>query len=262
MIPAIRTQFPNDQPAYHYRGADLVTDSTKKTRAAEIISSFENSTTDIQYGYTAVLKDGRGITAGRAGFTTGTHDLLQVVQRYTANMPGNTLAQYLPALKAVDGTDSIKDLDGLPKAWKQTADSDPAFRRAQDEIYDELYFNPAMQRADKAGVTSPLGQLILLDTVVQQGDGNDMDSLSSILAETKKANGQINTKLDEPHWLGKFLDIRKRHLQHAADPDTRAAWKESTGRVDALRTMLKSRNYGLDVPIKWQVYGDNFTITN
>jgi chitosanase len=237
-----------------------MTDTAKKQRSAQIISSFENSTTDIQYGYTAILHDGRGITAGRAGFTTGTHDLLRVVQRYTAGQPDNSLAAYLPALKAVDGTDSLKGLDGLPAAWKQAADSDPAFRKAQDQIFDELYFNPAMSRAHQAGISSPLGQLIILDTIIQHGDGDDPDGLLAIIAETNKAAGRVNQKLSEPHWLGKFLEIRKRHLSHAADPATRAAWKESTGRVDALRSILDKQNYGLDVPLTWQVYGDHFKL--
>ena len=40
-----------------------------------ITSCFENSTKTIQYGYVEALNDGRGYTAGKAGFTTGTGDL-------------------------------------------------------------------------------------------------------------------------------------------------------------------------------------------
>src|SRR4051794_21747519 len=46
-------------------------------RVAEAITSvFENSTTELQYGYSVELDDGRGVTAGRAGFTSGTGDLV------------------------------------------------------------------------------------------------------------------------------------------------------------------------------------------
>ena len=38
--------------------------------ADELVSAFENSTTEVQYGYAENLGDGRGVTAGRAGFTT------------------------------------------------------------------------------------------------------------------------------------------------------------------------------------------------
>src|SRR5690349_2974768 len=65
-------------------------------RLAEALTSlFENGTTEIDYAYAEALGDGRGITAGRAGFTSATGDLLLVVQRYTAAVPGNGLAAYL-----------------------------------------------------------------------------------------------------------------------------------------------------------------------
>jgi hypothetical protein len=51
-------------------------------------------------GYAAALGDGRGITFGRAGFTTGTGDGLAVVEAYVKLRPvNNTLAPYLPALE-------------------------------------------------------------------------------------------------------------------------------------------------------------------
>src|SRR3954454_6473988 len=87
-----------------YRGAELpdpsdpslslLVDPERKHRAAQITSSFENSTLELQYGYIDNIGDGRGITAGRAGFTSATGDLLLLVQRYTKAKPGNVLAPY------------------------------------------------------------------------------------------------------------------------------------------------------------------------
>ncbi len=57
----------------HHAGGTEVTygsnlsDPATKQRAASVISSFENSTTDLQYGYIENIGDGRGYTAGRAG---------------------------------------------------------------------------------------------------------------------------------------------------------------------------------------------------
>ena len=51
-------------------------------------------------GYAAELGDGRGVTFGRAGFTSGTSDGLLVVRRYADVAPANnTLARYLPVLR-------------------------------------------------------------------------------------------------------------------------------------------------------------------
>ena len=52
-------------------GADSGLTVVQKHRADQLISIFENGIPEIQYGYAEDLDDGRGITAGRAGFCTG-----------------------------------------------------------------------------------------------------------------------------------------------------------------------------------------------
>jgi hypothetical protein len=44
----------------------LTVDAERKHRAAQITSTFENSTLELQYDYVENIGDGRGITAGRA----------------------------------------------------------------------------------------------------------------------------------------------------------------------------------------------------
>src|ERR671927_1439694 len=65
----------------------LTVDAERKHRAAQITSTFENSTLELQYDYVENVGDGRGVTAGRAGFTSATGDLLLVVRRYTEAKP-------------------------------------------------------------------------------------------------------------------------------------------------------------------------------
>ena len=66
-----------------------------------LVSSAENSSTDYaeQYAYIEDIGDGRGYTAGIIGFTTGTGDLLEVVERYTELEPENELKKYIPYLQ-------------------------------------------------------------------------------------------------------------------------------------------------------------------
>src|SRR3954453_127546 len=166
----------------HFRGAELVdprdprlsltVDAERKHRAAQITSTFENSTLELQYDYVENIRDGRGITAGRVGFTSATGDLLLLVQRYTKAKPDNALAPYIPPLTAANGTDSVNGLDGLADAWAEAAD-DPDFRRLQDQLVDELYFVPAMTMATDLGIETPLGQMIFWDTMIQHGAGGD-----------------------------------------------------------------------------------------
>ncbi|PSC67642.1 vacuolar sorting-associated 22-like protein 1 [Micractinium conductrix] len=68
--------------------------------ADQLITIFENASLQPKYGYAAELGDGRGVTFGRAGFTSGTSDGLLVVRRYADVAPANnTLARYLPVLR-------------------------------------------------------------------------------------------------------------------------------------------------------------------
>lgn len=245
----------------------LVDAPTKKTLASGIISTFENSSTKIKYDYAEDIDDGRGITAGRAGFTSGTSDLLEVVGLYVGLSPGNVLEQYLPALQAIDDLPEedrdTKGLDGFVEAWAQASNTDPALNLVQDQVADELYFYPAMRYAEEANVRSSLGQLIIWDTIIQHGEGEatgddrDPDGLPAIMQEVLDTAGPVTN--NEAAWLATFLDTREKHLLNAADPETREGWRDSVSRVnDALRPLLNSGNLTLSPPFEWSVYGDSF----
>ena len=57
------------------------------------------------------------------------------------------------------------------------------------------------------------------------------NSLNAIMKSTAPA--------PEAAYLRAFLDARKRVLLHASDKETRDVWRESAGRVDALRALLE-----------------------
>ena len=90
---------------------DSLFDSQQRIVADQIISVFENNTPVIQYGYAKNLNDGRGITAGRAGFTSATGDMLAVIERYSAKVPVNYLAAYLPALRELSANRDSLQID-------------------------------------------------------------------------------------------------------------------------------------------------------
>jgi chitosanase len=249
-----------------YRGAEsadpgnprlsLTVDAERKHRAAQITSTFENSTLELQYDYVENIGDGRGITAGRAGFTSATGDLLLLVRRYSEAEPDNVLAVYIPALEAVSGTDSVKGLGGFTHAWAGAAE-DPDFRKRQDELVDELYFNPAMTMAAEVGIETPLGQAIIWDTMIQHGAGGD-DGTWAIIEDTQKDAGSVGQ--DESAWLDAFLDARLRHLLRMYPATTENADVSSQSRVDALRSLLQEENLALEPPLTWEVYGDRFKV--
>ncbi|NUP04110.1 MAG: chitosanase [Nonomuraea sp.] len=220
-----------------------------------LVSSAENSSLDwkAQYSYIEDIEDDRGYTAGIIGFCSGTGDMLELVELYTRREPGNVLAAYLPALRAVDGTDSHKGL-GAPfvAAWKKAAE-DPAFQRAQDDERDRVYFGPAVRQAEKDGLRT-LGQFAYYDAMVMHGPGADKLSFGGIRkAALAKATPPARGG-DETAYLDAFLDARKAAMK-AEDAH------EDTTRVDTMqRVFLRKGNLDLDPPLTWKVYGDKYTI--
>jgi chitosanase len=235
----------------------------QRLRAEQLISLFENSTIEFQYSYAEVLGDGRGVTAGRAGFTTGTGDAYVVVQQYTNKVPKNPLAIYLPELKRLLTAKNPNDISGLRgfiKAWESAA-KDPLFRSTQDRIMEQLYYMPSIGHANRQGLNFALSRAVVYDTIIQHGDGDDPDSLSALLKETQqRVGGTPKMGIDERDWLRTFLAVRRAHLSNAHDPTTREVWAESVTRVDVWSAIASSKNYNLTGPIPIQVSYHNTTI--
>ena len=220
-----------------------------------LVSSAENSSTDYskEYDYIEDIGDGRGYTAGIIGFTTGTGDLLEVVERYTKLKPNNQLKKYIPALKKVNGTDSHKGLGkAFEKDWKNATKSEKMIQ-AQNDILDEQYMNVALRYAKKDGL-HPLGQYIYYDALVVHGSGDGHDCFEAIrnaaLKQTKAPfNGGNETK-----FLTAFLDARVPVMKmEEAHSDL--------SRINTQRKFLKEKNFNLKLPLKWKMYGDSFSLT-
>lgn len=225
----------------------------KKELAQQLVASAENSTLDWrgQYGYIEDIADGQGYTAGIIGFCTGTHDLLTLVERYTGAHPDNGLARYLPALREVDGTDSHEGLDpGFTAAWKREA-AEPAFRAAQDEERDRVYFDPAVRLAKLDGLGT-LGQFIYYDAMVFHGPGTGPTSFYGLRERAMKEADTPSQGGREKTYLDIFLDVRSDAMR------TRKADIDTT-RVDtAQRRFLYDGNLSLRTPLTWQVYGETY----
>jgi len=230
-------------------------DPHEKDIAMQVVSSAENSSLDwrAQYKYIEDIGDGRGYTAGIIGFCSGTGDMLQVVQHYTDAEPGNVLAGYLPALRAVNGSDSYDGLDpDFPGDWR-TAASDTVFQQAQDDERDSTYFDPAVQQAKDDGLRT-LGQFIYYDAIVMHGPGSDRDSFGGIRNDAIAQAKPPSQGGDEVTYLNAFLDVRKAAMK-------REEAHSDTSRVDTeQRVFLNNGNLDFLPPLSWKVYGDPYTI--
>ena len=223
----------------------------------ELVSSAENSSLDwkAQFAYIEDIHDGRGYTAGIIGFCSGTSDMLQLVTAYTKTEADNPLAKYLPALTAVNGSDSHKGLDpGYMAAWRLAA-KDPVFQAAQDKERDDVYFTPAVNQA-KADGLHDLGQFAYYDAMVMHGPGSDPDSFGGIRAAAMRHAKTPAQGGDEVTYLNAFLDAREAAMRlEEAHSDTSRVSTEQ-------RVFLKAGNLNLDAPLVWHTYGDRYEIAS
>lgn len=235
-------------------------DPATKEIARQLVSAAENSSLDwkVQYGYIEYNvegneKENRGYTAGIIGFTSRTHDMLELVKYYQRIAPGNPLARYLPALGKVDGTASREGLGGgFETAWKKAA-ADSKFREAQDHECDRIYFSPAVDQAVADGLHE-LGQFAYFDAIVMHGGGDDPNGFGGIRQAAIKRARPPAQGGDETAYLNAFLDARKTAMKAEQG-------HQDTSRVDTMqRKFLLAGNLRLTPPLVFKFYGESFEI--
>ncbi|GIF04220.1 chitosanase [Actinoplanes siamensis] len=241
---------PTSAPTTAPAGKNL-DDPAKKDVAMQIVSAAENSSLNwrAQFSYIEDIGDGRGYTAGIIGFCSGTGDMLELVEAYTATKPSNVLAKYLPALRAVNGTDSHAGLDpNFTRDWK-TAAADPVFQAAQESERDRVYFTPSVRDGKSDGVRA-LGQFAYYDAAVVHGYEGMRAIRSRALAKARPpAQGG-----DERAWLTAFLDER------VVEMKKEEAHSDVTRIDTAQRVFLNNGNFDLNTPLDFKVYGDSYHI--
>lgn len=220
-----------------------------------IVSSAENSSLDFkaQYAFIKDIGDGRGYTAGVIGFTSGTGDMLEVVNRYVALKPiDNPLKKYLPALEKVNGTSSHKGLGKkFVNAWRLAAKDKEMFL-AQDSVLDAMYYNPALYYAEKDGLNT-LGAFVYYDALVVHGPGDDEDSFGGIRQAALASSRPPSQGGDEAEWLAAFLAARTIIMK-------KEAAHEDLSRIIAQQKFISEQNWQMTLPMRWEMYGDGFEL--
>ncbi|HXU80743.1 MAG TPA: chitosanase, partial [Polyangia bacterium] len=194
--------------------------AAQKKVAEQLTSLWENDTTNLAYGYSENIDDGRGFTSGRAGFCTGTGDAIVVLACYQAAKPGNRLQKYLPALATLEDAfiktagkenqGATKGLEGWVADWTASG-SDPAFQGCQDAVVDAVYYGSAMQHAARKGFTTALTKAAFYDAQINMGDDNPVYGMKAMIARADQLAGPLSappTREDETRWLGAFLKVR------------------------------------------------------
>ena len=237
-------------------------DNQERTRYVQdsLVSIFENSTTEIQYGFIKDIGDGNGFTAGRAGFTSKTGDMLEVLIEYAKLKPDSPMVQYIESLTKVLNTAATAALSRLETDWALAAQTDARFREAQDIVNERLYRTPANDMAHSIGVRLPLTIAAIYEAGIQHGYGDNYDSLTKIIERTNQAaGGTPKSGVDELKWLNLFIATREDDLLHPENQDYAPIFLDSVDRAHAIRKIYDEQNYDLTQPITITVYGDTFT---
>ena len=243
---------------------DINFSAIQERRVEAVVSLFENAVLNPVYEYIKDIKDGRGFTAGKVGFTTGTGDLLAVVKEYLKINPNadSKWFKLLPILieRAELMSASTSGLESLPKLWKETC-LDPLFIQSQNTIASIDYQIPAKNRLKEFGLHSALAYLIFDDTMVQHGDDTpeafeetDPDGFSGIIKSMKYK------PINEKDFLILFLESRRQVLLNSKDLATRVAWKESVTRIDALLDLISQNAWTLEGDVTVNIWNSKFKL--
>ena len=213
----------------------------------QLTSLFENFNPELQFGYAENIGDGRGVTFGFVGFTSGTCDGSMIIKEYERIKGNNNLSRYIPVLDSIDRegcfSSNTNGLDGFENAIREAA-NDPLFIQAQLNTADKLYITPSQKKADEFGFKFAITRGELYDAYINHGESGAIDIMNQIGASTS----------DERAWLAEFLEIRANIL--LAD----STWVEAIDRVRVYQKLLSDGNVNLDTPVSVYVYGSNFTL--
>ncbi|MCL4264143.1 MAG: chitosanase [Anaerolineae bacterium] len=189
------------------------------------------------------------ISFGKHQATLASGTLNRVLQAYLSRSSSST-AQALKNEYAtrVAQMDTSLRKDGRIKQLLLAAAQEAAMTEAQDVVFEESFYKPAVTAARDYNVRSPLGLAALYDTNIQGG-------LYIVLPRvTERLGGKIGEKgITEPQWIAAFLDLREERLNRLADQyiakgdkGTGNALRTSTFRVQEYRQLLQAGNLKLE----------------
>jgi len=216
----------------------------KKKVIDQVLSVFETGSSEPSYSKVVFLDDGAGITYGKHQSTDGGGALDQIVMKYIdyGGKYADELRQYLPLL--ADDETTKANPDDLPKSVKelmnllQAAGEDPLMQAAQDKVFDEHYWDPAISQAWDMGLTLPLSWLVCYDSTIHSGS-NGIARIRKRFAALPPSRGG-----DEKRWTKAYLEARRAWLASHPNPVV----QNTVYRIDSMLQLIEDDNWMLDVP--------------
>jgi chitosanase len=214
-----------------------------------IISVFETGRlpNPAAYATCAILPDGAGISYGMHQSTDRAGSLDNIVKRYIdlGGVHAAALKAYLPYFA------SNKSASEPPKGpWSaetqaavsllKAAGADPLMQRAQEEVFDRDYFQPAVAHANQIGLTKALSLAVVYDTCIHSGPGG-VSLIRNLFPAKSPANGG-----DEATWVKAYINARRNWLA----THKMTVLHGTVYRMDALAELVSKGNWDLKPPFK------------
>lgn len=201
------------------------------------------------YASLGVLADGAGFSYGIHQSTDKSGTLDAILLRYI-DLGGSKSDGVSALLDRMVTNQTV----GLPpiayrESWPQWAKdaahlleslgADPIMRAAQDQIFDEQYWRPAVAQCASMCLELPLSYLVVYDTCVQSGQSG--------VARIRRLFGPVppSSGGDEREWTKAYVKARRGWL--ASYPN--AAVQRSVYRMDAVQAIIDDDNWTLEPPL-------------
>lgn len=229
------------------------------TSILTILNYAVHNQTDFYWNYARNLNDGRGITFGILGFTSGCYNGRDVIQKIynTSKYQGlsHSLALYHPAFVNIDNTehDLYGNMSLTPGLENFTNDfslygADEISKKAQLDTINELYWQPAIEKARELKVNHSSTLTLFFDICLSHGcdaDGFNNKGLTQFINETDVACGKsLLDGYDERKWAKKLSEVRINFMQ--TQPDL---FNNSIRRAEVIRKIANGINYNLTFPL-------------
>ncbi|NBX23856.1 MAG: hypothetical protein EBR52_07065 [Microbacteriaceae bacterium] len=126
-----------------------------------------------------------------------------------------------------------------PVEYTALAGADPVMHRAQDEVFAEHYFTPAVNIANQVGAVHALTALIIYDTCIHSGPGG-VAMIRNMFAAKSPANGG-----DEKEWARSYVNARRNWLA----THKLTVLHATVYRMDTMKQLMDAGSWSLATPL-------------
>lgn len=213
--------------------------SGKKALMRKVINVFENDSQSPNTDYSTIYiyPDGpnerRQLTLGFGITEYGT--MKKLVQIYI-NDGGKFSDEFKPFVDKI-GKSALVDNLTFRALLKKAAKEDQIFRSAEDKIFEDKYFAPALNFFEKNGFSKPLSLMVILDSYIHSGSIPDF--LRSRFPASVPAKGG-----SEKEWIEQYTDVRHNWLAN----HSRKILRGTIYRTRFFKTQMAANNWELDPP--------------